>query len=146
MADSKVSNLPIATTVNSSDAFYIVQGSSKQITASKLFENVINATLRGNVAYSSNIDLLSTPGQAVDLSRTVTHLTVGASGGNISIPQGKESQLKIIVMISNSGGTLTLTGNIVNNGNVIFNNVGDTATLLYTNNRWFITGGTATIT
>jgi hypothetical protein len=48
-------------------------------------------------------------------------------------------------MISDSGGTYTLYGNIANSSNVTFNNVGDTATLLYTNSKWNVIGGTADV-
>jgi hypothetical protein len=48
-------------------------------------------------------------------------------------------------MISTSGGAYTLTGNIAGSANVIFNQVGDTATMLYTNSKWNVIGGTANV-
>ena len=48
-------------------------------------------------------------------------------------------------MTSTAGGAYTLTGNIAGDQTITFNSVGDTATLLYVNNKWFMVGGTATI-
>lgn len=146
MADSKVSELTAATSVGGSDLLYLVQtNTSKRITAANFFANAGNVVLKGNVAFDPSEQLLSSPG-IIDISKTITHLAVDAVGGNCSIPAGKENQAKIIVLISSSGGTYTLKGNIVNNANVVFSAVGNTATLLYTNNKWFMIGGTAAIT
>lgn len=146
MADSKVSELTAATTASGSDVLYLVQsGTSKKITLATLFANASNVTLKGNVAVDSNVHLMGSPG-VIDLTRPVTHLSSDASGGTIFIPAGNSSQIKIIAMIATSGGTYTISSNIAANANVVFNAVGDTATLLYTNNKWFVIGGTASVT
>jgi hypothetical protein len=48
-------------------------------------------------------------------------------------------------MIANAGGSYTLSSNIANNTTITFNNVGDTATLLYTYSKWHVIGGTASV-
>ena len=146
MADSKVSELTTATSVGGSDLLYLVQSNtSKKITAATLFANAGNVTLRGNVVFDPSVQLLASPG-IIDLSKTVTHLSSDASGGTLVIPSGSTNQIKILTMISNSGGTLAIRANIANSANVEFNSVGDTATLLYTDNKWFMIGGTASLT
>lgn len=146
MADSKVSELTSATTLGSSDVLYLVQSNtSKKITAGTLFANAANTTLKGTTSLDSNVQLLSAPG-IIDITKPVTHLESGASGGSISIPAGSTNQIKIIVMVVTSGGTYTLTGNILNNDSVVFSSVGNTATLLYTFNKWAVIGGTAAVT
>lgn len=146
MADSKVSELTSATSVGGSDLLYLVQSNtSKKITASDFFSNAGNVILKGNVAFDPSVQLLASPG-IVDLSKTITHLSADASGGTLSIPAGKANQIKILTMIQNSGGTLAIRSNVANSANVEFNSVGDTATLLYTNNKWFMIGGTASLT
>lgn len=146
MADSKVSELTSATSVGGSDLLYLVQSNtSKKITASEFFTYAGNVTLRGNVAVEPTVQLLASPG-IIDLTKTVTHLSADASGGTLSIPAGKTNQIKILTMISNAGGTLAIRANVANSANVEFNTVGDTATLLYTNNKWFMIGGTASLT
>lgn len=146
MADSKVSELTSATSVGGSDLLYLVQsGTSKKIPASTFFENMGNVVLKGNVAFDSSAQLLASPG-IIDLTKTITHLSADASGGTLIIPAGKSNQIKILTMISNAGGTMAIRSNVANSANVLFNNVGDTATLLYTNNKWFMIGGTASLT
>jgi len=146
MADSKVSELTSATSVSSSDLFYIVQSNtSKKLSANTLFENVGNVVLKGNVTLDPSVQLLASPG-IIDLTKTITHLSCDASGGTLVIPSGKTNQLKILTMITNSGGVFTIRSNIANSANVVFNSVGDTATLLFTNNKWFMVGGTASLT
>jgi hypothetical protein len=104
-----------------------------------------NVVLKGNVAFDSSAQLLASPG-IIDLTKTITHLSADASGGTLIIPAGKSNQIKILTMISNAGGTMAIRSNVANSANVLFNNVGDTATLLYTNNKWFMIGGTASLT
>jgi hypothetical protein len=146
MADSKVSELTAATSVGGSDLLYLVQSNtSKKITAANFFGNAGNVVLKGNVNLDSSVQLLSAPG-IIDLNKQVTHLRVDASNGTLVIPAGTDSQLKVIVMIGSSGGSYTISSNIANSANVIFNTVGDTATLLYTNSKWYMIGGTASIT
>lgn len=146
MADSKVSELTSATSVGGSDLLYLVQsGTSKKIAASTFFENMGNVVLKGNVAFDPSVQLLASPG-IIDLTKTITHLSADASGGTLIIPTGKLNQIKILTMISNAGGTLAIRSNVANSANVEFNAVGDTATLLYTNNKWFMIGGTASLT
>lgn len=146
MADTKVSNLPVATSVGGSDVLYLVQNNtSKKITAAKFFENAANVTLKGNLNLDSSVQTLAAPG-LLDLTKLISHVSAGASNGTLSILPGTPSQVKIVVMTATTGGTYTLSGNIANNANVVFNAAGKSATLLYTNNKWFVIGGTAQIT
>jgi len=146
MADSKVSELTSATSVGGSDQLYLVQSNtSKKVTAATLFANAANVTLKGNINLDSSVQLLASPG-IIDLTKPVTQLSADASGGTLILPSGTTNQIKVIVMVGNAGGTLAIRSNVVNGANVEFNSVGDTATLLYTFNKWYVIGGTATIT
>lgn len=149
MADSKVSDLTAATSVGGSDVFYIVQtNTSKKVTASTLFANAGNVTLKGNVNLDSSVQLLASPG-LIDLSKPVTHFSSDASGGTCTLPNGTANQLKILVMLATSGGTFRISSassNLGFTGNIVFDAAGDTATMLYTNSKWFMIGGTASIT
>lgn len=145
MADSKVSELTSATSIGGSDLLYLVQSNtSKKVTAATLFANAANVTLKGNVSLDSTVQLLATPG-IIDLTKPVTHLASDSTGGTLVMTPGTSNQIKILVMIANAGGTMTVQGNVAANANVIFNSVGDSATMLYTNNKWFVIGGTATV-
>ena len=78
-------------------------------------------------------------------TKPVTHLAADASGGSIAIPAGTVNQIKYITMISTSGGSFAISANIANSLTVTFSAVGKTAQLLYTNSKWHMVGGTATI-
>jgi len=145
MADSKLSELSSATSVSGSDTLYIVQsGTSKKVTTGTLFADAGNVTLRGNVQVESNVQSLAAAG-IVTLDQPVTTLAGTSVNGVITIPTGVEGQLKIVTMISTVGGDYTLHGNVAGSANVNFNNIGDTATLLYINSKWFVIGGTAAV-
>jgi hypothetical protein len=145
MADSKVSELTSATSVGGSDLFYLVQSNtSKKVTADVLFDNIANSTLKGTISLDSSVQTLAAGG-IVNITNTITHLSTDATNASISIPAGGTNQLKIITMIATTGGAYTLIGNVAGSANVIFNQVGDTATMLYTNNKWHVIGGTANV-
>lgn len=146
MADTKVSELTTATSVGGSDVLYLVQSStSKKVTVATLFQNASNVALKGNVNLDPSVQTITAPG-FVDITKMISHLSADASGGNLSINPGTASQIKILVMTATTGGTYTLKGNIANNANVVFSAVGNSATLLYTNSKWFVIGGTAALT
>lgn len=146
MADSKVSELTSATSLGVSDVFYVVQSNtSKKITAAKVFENTANVTLKGNINIDPSVQSLGAAG-VIDLTKPVTQLSVGSSNGTLILPTGTAGQIKILVMIASSGGTYNVYGNVAASANIYFNNNGDTATLLFTNNKWYMIGGTANVT
>ena len=146
MADSKVSELTSATSVGVADQFYVVQSStSKKVTAAVLFANAANVTLKGNVNLDSSVQAITSAGTLIDLTKPVTHLTADASGGSIAIPAGTTNQIKYITMIATSGGSYAISANIANSQTITFNAVGKTAQLLYTNSKWHMVGGTASI-
>jgi len=90
-------------------------------------ENVMTAL--GTILSTTNITLLS------DID----------SAGNLGINDGDPGQVKFVIMTSNAGGhTITLQGANLQN-DISFSAAGDTATLLYTNSKWYFIGGTATV-
>lgn len=146
MADSKVSELTSATSVGVADQFYVVQSStSKKVTAAVVFANAANVTLKGNINLDSSVQSITSAGTLIDLTKPVTHLTADASGGSIAIPSGTVNQIKYITMISTSGGSFAISSNIAGNTTITFSAIGKTAQLLYTNNKWHMVGGTASI-
>ena len=144
MADSKVSELTAATSAAAADQLYIVQSStSKRITIANLFKSLSNITVSGNIAFSG-VQTLAAPG-IVNNSTIITQLTGDGFGGILTIPSGTvANQMKYIMYVAGTG-TYNLTGNIAGNANVQYNNIGDATTLLYTNNKWFVVGGTANV-
>lgn len=147
MADSKVSDLTSATSVGGGDVFYVVQSNtSKKVSANVLFSSITNPTLSGNVSIGGTPQTLTSPG-VISLTTPITQLSVDATGGTLQLPPGTSGQTKILVMTSASGGLFNINpSNVAGSGNVVFNNVGDTATMLYTSNKWYFIGGSANVT
>lgn len=81
---------------------------------------------------------------AVNLTTAITWIvTTGANA--LTLADGKEGQIKYIVMKTDSGaGTLTPT-NLGNGTTITFDDVGDCCMLLFTNGQWHFCGGTATL-
>ena len=80
---------------------------------------------------------ITTAGQAA-----FAPVTSGSLGGTYTIPKGTPKQVKILVVKAAYGGTFLLnavSGNVA--ANVILNATGDAATLLFTDDKWFVIGG-----
>ena len=147
MADSKVSALTAATTIGGTDQLYLVQSStSKSVTASIIYANIDNPTLSGNINVGDTRHELSAPG-IISNVLPVTLLSVGATDGELVIHPGKANgQIKFILTTAASGGTYYINrSNIAGNSNVQFDSIGDTATLMYQGDDWFMIGGTANV-
>ena len=74
---------------------------------------------------------------AVDVVSAITEITT--TGANaLTLADGVEGQLKFLVMITDGGdGTLTPT-NFGSGSTITFNDAGDTATLLFTNGKYYL--------
>lgn len=78
---------------------------------------------------------------AVNLTTLITHVsTTGANA--LTLAAGTEGQLKYVVMTADLGdGTMTVTNAAWGGaGTIKFDDVGDSAHLLYTNSKWHVIG------
>ena len=93
--------------------------------------------------YGMAVQTLSGPG-AVDITSQITHIvTTGADA--LTLADGLEGQHKTIIMKTDGGdGTLT-PSNLGNGTTITFNDVGDSANLIFTNAAWHFMGGSATL-
>lgn len=133
--DRKLSNLPVASTINETDVMYLVQNSaSKQVLVSTIFGNLSNIVFNGNVSFDSNVQVLSSANAVIDISKTITLLDIPSGTNTISLPKGKVNQLKIISAIS-SNGIFQISSNILG-ANIQFSDAGDSGIFLYSNNTW----------
>jgi len=115
------------------------------VTAANLFADVATPVSFSDKVSIADADTVTGPG-AVSVTTNVTRLTNPSTGGTLTIAAGTEGQLKIIVMDGNSSAvTLTLDDSDLGHDTITFNNKGDTATLIYTNSKWWLIGGTATV-
>jgi len=82
---------------------------------------------------------------AVDVIHKKTHIVTTGTDA-LTLADGVEGNEKFIVMKTDGGvGTLTPT-NLGNGTTIVFNDVGDSAHLVFTNAAWHFKGGTATLT
>jgi len=146
MADAKLSELTAATSAAASDSMYLVQSStSKKITVANLFADIDTPAVFGDKIQIQDSETFTAASGELSVTTNISYLSNPTSPGSISLPTGSDGQVKIVIMISNIGGhTSTLTGSNVE-GSIAFDAAGDTATMIYTNSKWYMIGGTATI-
>jgi len=149
MADSKVTNMDPAASVNGTDLLYLVKPSTTpydfKVTIANLFGGIkVPAVFENKVVLGGTVQSLTAPG-AISLDSSVTKIVSPDANGTLVIADGTEGQIKTIVMIANTNNkTLTITSNIGHNS-IAFSQAGHTATLLFVGTVWYFIGGTATV-
>jgi hypothetical protein len=139
MADKKVSELTVATSVGAADVLPLVQSSvTKKVTADALFNSV-----PGNLKYVGFLAQSATPqvvtSGAINVTANISHLanSTGADAA-LTLAAGTSGMEKTLVATSllTNAAIVTLTGEGFTT--LTFNTTGDTAKLLYTNSKWFV--------
>jgi hypothetical protein len=147
MADTKVTDFTAATSVNSADVLYLIQGSNdRKITLSTLLANLPNSLTKfsGLVALAMNGAQTLIGSGVVQTTQTLTLISNTGTTGSLTINDGSfDGQLKLIMFTSGAANS-TITSNIKATS-ITFNSVGDTALLVWYSNDWWVLGGTATI-
>jgi len=145
MADAKLSELTAATTAAGTDSLYLVQASSsKKITIANLFADVATPVKFSDTIAITDTNTQTTAG-AILTTTNITHISNVDDAGVCTLAAGVDGQIKIIIMVSNTGShTVTLQDTTVAN-DITFTAAGHSATLLYTNSKWYFIGGTATV-
>ena len=142
MADKKISALTATTTTAATDIAHVVTGmggtpTNKKITVANLFN-----TIPTWIGFADTVTTVAADVLPIPVTASVCHKTSGSDAEALTIVAGTSGQVLIIVMIVDGGGTATLSGAQIN-GSVAFSEVGHTATLLYTNSKWNMIGGSA---
>ena len=104
-----------------------------------------NPSVRPNapIIYDQTPQTLTGAG-AVDITSAITWIVTDGVNA-LTLTDGAEGQEKFIVMKTDvNDGTLTPT-NLGNGTTITFDDVGDSAHLLFTNSAWHFMGGTATL-
>lgn len=95
------------------------------------------------MVYAQAVQVLTGAG-AVDIVTQITHIVTNGVNA-LTLVDGAEGQEKFIVMKTDvNTGTLT-PSNLGNGTTITFDDVGDSAHLLFTNGSWHFMGGTATL-
>jgi len=149
MADSKVTAMNPATSVSPTDVLYLVKPSTSpydhKVTVANLFGGIpVPVVLEDDLILGGAVQTLSAAG-AISVSTLVTKITSPDGAGTLTIADGTDGQIKVVVMVSNSGShALTINSNI-GHSSIVFNSAGDTATLMFLAGNWYFLGGTATV-
>ena len=135
MADKIIPNLPKTETVTTDDLVLIVDTpasapTNKKITIGKLFSPV--------GGYADTPQTLTGAGE-INVTTPIT-LLVTTGTDALTIANGTQNgQLKYIVM-KTDGGVGTLTGSNLVGTSIIFNDVGEATTLIWTDSKWYNLG------
>ena len=145
MADAKLSELTAVTTAAATDILYTVRGSdSKKTTVATLFADVATPVSFSDKIAITDTNTMTAVGEIITTTN-ITFISNPDSAGNFTIGDGVDGQLKIVIMTNNSGGHVcTLQGSTLAQ-DITLDAAGKTATLLYTNSKWYFIGGTATV-
>jgi hypothetical protein len=145
MADAKLSELTAATSAAASDVLYVVSGSnSNKITVANLFADVATPVSFSDSISITDTNTMTAAGEIITTTN-ITYISNPDADGNYTVGAGVDGQLKIVIMTNNTGSrTCTLQGSTLAN-DIAFTAAGHSATLLYTNSKWYFIGGTATV-
>lgn len=145
-------NFTSVSTVISEDTAYDVVGiyPTVQINSSPN-PRLIMPVIKGNFVqcqkalnFNGTPQTLTGPG-AVALETAVTHIVTTGADALTLADATTDGEVKYIVMKTDGGaGTLTPT-NLANGTTITFDDVGDSAHLIFTNSAWHFMGGTATL-
>jgi hypothetical protein len=148
MADSKITELTAATSVNPADVLYLVQSSTdKKLSISTLLANLPNTLTQfsGLIAVGlANAQTLTGSG-AIDITKFATILNNSAGTYLATIADGTyQGQLKLI-LCNSASGTTNISANL-RGCTAAFTRTGDALLLVWYGSDWYVIGGTATVT
>ena len=150
MADSKVTAMTAATAVLGTDVLYLVKPATSpydhKVTVANLFGGIaVPVVLQDDLILGGTVQTLTSAG-AISIANLVTKITSPSGAGTLTIADGVDGQIKVIIMVSNSAShALTISSNI-GHSSIVFNSAGDTANLIFLTGNWYFLGGTATVT
>lgn len=140
MADSKVTDLTAATSVNSADVLYLVQNNTdRKLSISTLLAN-LPATLAkfsGTLAITGSKQVINNSG-TINATMTVTHIT-NTANSVLNIASGSyDGQIKILVMTY--GNHTSTLDSVLLGPALTFSKIGETAVLMWigTENQWCV--------
>ena len=138
MADKKITALTALSDIAAEDLLHVIDDPSgnpinKRITVGQVFNNIPTW-----IGLDGTPQAITNTTDAVNTSTSVTHIdtTSGAHAGGLA--DGTNGQIKIITMIADGGDSVITPTNLANGSTVTFNDVGDTAMLIFTNTNWVL--------
>ena len=136
MADKKITALTdIGTDIGATDIWMVVDGIGGTPTNKKMTVSKFTGYLPSYLGFSQAPDVITSASTIVDVTSAISTVASGASALALSLANGTSAgQVKFISMITDGGGTATITPvTLLGYSTIALADVGDSCTLLYLN-------------
>ena len=136
MADKKITALTdIGTGIGATDIWMVVDGIGGTPTNKKMTVSKFTGYLPSYLGFSQAPDVITSASTVVDVTSAISTVASGASALALSLANGtSDGQVKFISMITDGGGTATITPvTLLGYSTIALADVGDSCTLLYLN-------------
>ena len=141
MADKKITALTdIGTGIEGADLIQVIDDVAGTPTNKKMTVKNFTAYFPYYLGFSQAAEAITAAG-AVSVLTAISTIVTGASALALTLPAGTTGQVKIITMITDGGGTATITPTTLNGyATIAFSDDGDACVLLFTDttNGWSI--------
>ena len=141
MADKKITALTdLGSGIASEDLLHVIDDPSgnpvnKKISVANFFNNVPTF-----IALDDTVQVVDTTTEAVNATSSISHIDTATAGAAHAgaLANGTNGQIKILTMIADGGNSVVTPANANGFSTITFADVGDTATLIFTGNKWNI--------
>ena len=136
MADKKITALTdIGTGIGATDIWMVVDGIGGTPTNKKMTVSKFTGYLPSYLGFSQAPDAITSASTVVDVTSAVSTIATAAGALSLSLANGtSDGQIKFISMITDGGGTATITPtNLLGYSTIALADAGDACTLLYLN-------------
>ena len=136
MADKKITALTdIGTGIGATDVWMVVDGIGGTPTNKKMTVSKFTGYLPSYLGFSQAPDAITSASTVVDVTSSISTIATAAGALPLGLANGtSDGQIKFISMITDGGGTATITPTtLLGYSTIALADVGDSCTLLYLN-------------